>query len=158
MPPASEQGGVQRGSAVARRKYSIEYAAYFSSRVGTQQFGAQRSAGGRVSFYLPQQRLEVGVSYNRLLQGTQENFYGLHVWWEPSSTAFRLRSEFARGRHAQGYWIEADYRTAAFRGLDSFIGRFETVFRMQQTFRRDTVASDELPPCEYATRRLRARL
>ena len=47
--------------------------------------------------------------------------------------------------HAQGYWIEADYRTQAFGGLDSFIGRFEPLFRMQQTFRRDTVASDGLP-------------
>jgi hypothetical protein len=145
MSTGSGTGGMLRGSAVARHTYSIDYAAYFSSRVGNQQFGAQRSSGGRASLYLPEQRLEVGVSYNRRLQGTQENFYGLHVWWEPGSTAFRLRAEFARGRHAQGYWIEADYRAAAFGGLDSVIGRFEPVFRMQQTFRRDTVASDGLP-------------
>jgi len=75
----------------------------------------------------------------------KKNFYGAHVWWEPKDTAFRLRSEFARGHHAQGYWIEADYRTQAFGGLDSFIGRFEPVFRMQQTFRRDTIVSDDLP-------------
>ena len=91
------------------------------------------------------QRLEIGLSYDRLLQGVHENFYGAHVWWEPKDTAFRLRSEFSRGHHAQGYWVEADYRTQAFGGLDSWIGRFEPVFRMQQTFRRDTVASDGLP-------------
>jgi hypothetical protein len=78
-------------------------------------------------------------------KGTHENFYGAHLWWEPKETAFRLRSEFARGHHAQGYWVEADYRTQAFGGLDSVIGRFEPVFRMQQTFRRDTIVSDGLP-------------
>jgi hypothetical protein len=138
-------GGMVRGSAVSRRKYSIDYAGYFSARSRNEQFNAQRSSGGRASLYLPDSRLEIGLSYNRLLQGTQENFYGAHVWWEPKDTAFRLRSEFARGHHAQGYWIEADYRTQAFGGLESWIGRLEPVIRMQQTFRRDAIVSDGLP-------------
>jgi hypothetical protein len=87
----------------------------------------------------------LGLSYDRLLQGTHENFYGAHAWWEPKDTAFRLRSEFARGHHAQGYWIEADYRMQAFGGADSVVGRIEPVFRIQQTFRRDTIVSDGLP-------------
>jgi hypothetical protein len=138
-------GGMLRGSAISRRKFSIDYAAYFSARSGNMQFNSERSSGGRASLYLPEKRLEVGLSYNRLLQGTQENFYGAHVWWEPKDTAFRLRSEYARGHHAQGYWVEADYRTQAFGGLDSWIGRFEPVFRIQQTFRRDTIVSDGVP-------------
>jgi hypothetical protein len=145
MSSGSGVGGMVRGSAISRRKYSIDYAAYFSSRVGNEQFSAERSSGGRTSLYLPEQRLEIGVSYNRLLQGTQENFYSAHVWWEPKDTGLRLRSEFDRGHHAQGYWIEADYRTHAFGGPDSIIGRLEPLFRMQQTFRRDTVVSDGLP-------------
>jgi hypothetical protein len=148
MSTGTGLGGMLRGSAISRRKYSIDYAAYFSARSGNEQFNADRSAGGRADLYLPEQRLELGLSYGRLLQGTQENFYGAHLWWEPKNTAFRLRSEFARGHHAQGYWIEADYRTQAFGGLDSFIGRFEPVFRMQQTFRRDTIVSDGLPPVD----------
>ncbi len=138
-------GGELRGSAISRRKYSVDYVGYFSARSANEQFNSERSTGGRASLYLPDSRLEVGVSYGRLLQGTQENFYGTHVWWEPKNTALRLRSEFARGHHAQGYWIEADYRIQAFGGLDSWIGRIEPVFRMQQTFRRDTVVSDGLP-------------
>lgn len=145
MSTGTGVGGMLRGSAVSHRNYSIDYAGYFSTRSGNQQFSAQRSFGGRSSLYLTNQRLEIGLSYDRSLQGTQENFYGAHVWWEPKDTAFRLRSEFARGHHAQGYWIEADYRSQAFGGLDSFIGRFEPVFRMQQTFRRDTIVSDGLP-------------
>ena len=89
--------------------------------------------------------LRWGLSYGRSLQGTQENFYGMHVWWEPKDTAFRLRSEFARGHHAQGYWVEADYRTRQFGGLNSWVGRFEPLIRMQQSWRRDTVVSDGLP-------------
>ena len=138
-------GGELRGSAISRRKYSIDYVGYFSASSSNEQFNAERSTGGRVDLYLPESRLEVGVSYGRLLQGTQENFYGTHVWWEPKGTAFRLRSEYDRGQHAQGYWIEADYRTQAFGGLDSWIGRIEPVFRMQQTFRIDKIASDTLP-------------
>jgi hypothetical protein len=138
-------GGMVRGSAISRRKYSIDYTAFFSSRVGNQYFEAERGAGGRASLYLPDQRLEVGVSYDRQLQGVHENFFGTHVWWEPKDTAFRLRSEFAHGHNAQGYWIEADYRTQAFGGLNSIVGRFEPVFRMNQSFRLNNAASDGVP-------------
>jgi hypothetical protein len=138
-------GGMLGGSAISRNKYSIAYKAWFSARSGNQQFNSQRSSGGRASLYLPESRLELGFSYDRRLQDARENFYGAYAWWEPKDTAFRLRSEFARGQHAQGYWIEADYRIQKFGGLDSWIGRFEPVFRLQQTFRIDTVASDGLP-------------
>jgi len=138
-------GGMLRGSAISRSKYSVDYATYFSARSSNGQFKSERSSGGRVSLYLHDQRLEVGLSYNRQLQDTRENFYGAHVWWQPKHSAAHVRSEFARGHHAQGYWIEADYRSQAFGGVDSWIGRFEPLFRVQQTFRRDTIASDGLP-------------
>jgi hypothetical protein len=139
-------GGQFRGNAIERNKFSIDYAWFYSVPSSNEQFIASRGTGGRVSLYLPNQRLEVGVSYDRLLQGTHENFLGAHVWWEPKDTAFRLRSEFGRGQHAEGYWVEADYRTQAFGGLDSPIGRIEPVVRMQQTFSRDNFAgNDGLP-------------
>ncbi len=145
MGTGTGTGGMLSGSALSRGKYSLSYNAYFSSRADNQYFEAKRSAGGRASLYLPDQRLEIGLSYNRLLQNTHENFYGAHVWWEPKNSGFQLRSEFARGHHAQGYWIETAYRTQAFGGLDSYIGRIEPVFRMNQSFRRDAVESDGLP-------------
>ena len=138
-------GGQLRGSAISRPRYSLSYTTWFSARSGNEHFNSQRSSGGRVSLYLPERRLEIGGSYDRSLQGKHENFVGAHVWWEPADTAFRLRSEYARGEHAHGYWIEADYRMQAFGGPDSWIGRFEPVFRVQQTFRLDTSASDSVP-------------
>jgi hypothetical protein len=138
-------GGELRGSAISRRNYSVSYATWLSTRSGSAQFDSERSSGGRLSLYLPEKRLELGASYDRSLQGAHENFVGAHLWWEPANTAFRLRSEYAHGEHAHGYWVEADYRLQSFGGLDSWIGRFEPVFRMQQTFRLDKAASDGLP-------------
>jgi hypothetical protein len=145
LSSGSGLGGKFSGSAVSHQKYSISYDGWFSARSGNMQFNSKRSVGGRGSLYLPDSRLEIGFSYDRLLQGARENFFGGHAWWEPKDTAFRLRSEFARGRHAQGYWVEADYRTESFGGLNSWIGRFEPVFRIQQTFRRDSFGSDSVP-------------
>lgn len=145
MSTGSGVGGMLSGNAIDRAKYKINYNAWFSARSGNDQFASKRSAGGRASLYFPESRLEIGTSYGRLLQGTQENFSGAYVWWEPKDTTFRLRSEYARGQHGQGYWVEADYRTQALGGLDSWIGRFEPVFRMQQSFRIDNLASDGLP-------------
>jgi len=138
-------GGMLSGSAISRNKYSLSYNGYFSSLVNNTNFQSKRSAGGRVSLFFPDHGLEVGLSYNRQLQGVRENFYGAHIWWEPANSGFQLRSEFARAHHAQGYWIETAYRTQAFGGFNSFIGRIEPLFRMQQTFRRDDVFSDALP-------------
>lgn len=138
-------GGQLRGSAISRPKYSIDYAAYFSARSGNEQFNSDRSSGGRVSLYLPEKRLEIGTSYGRLLQGTQENFEGVHVWWEPKDTGLRLRSEWARGAHGQGYWVEADWRMMQFGGYNSWVGRFEPLFRMQQTFNIGQGRGDPLP-------------
>jgi hypothetical protein len=140
-------GGMLRGSAISRSNYSIDYATWYSARSGNSQFTTERSFGGRASLYLPQSRLEGGLSYDRSLQGLlHENFYGAHLWWASQDSALRIRSEYARGHYAQGYWSEADYRTLALGGADSWRGRFEPVFRMQQTFRRNNAASDNLPP------------
>src|SRR6202453_5216781 len=79
-------GGQVRGSAISRRKYSVAYAAYFSALSTNSKLPSQRSAGGRHSLYLPEKRREVGFSYNRLLQGTHENFFGTYAWWEPKNT------------------------------------------------------------------------
>ena len=138
-------GEMVSGNALERKNYSIDYNVYYSVRSSNEQFTASHGIGGRSVLHLPKQQLELGLSYNRLLQGTHENFYGAHAWWEPKDTAFRLRSEYARGHHADGYWVEADYRTPAFGGLNSAIGRIEPVLRFQQTFRRDNVVSDGLP-------------
>ena len=145
METSSSVGGMLRGSVFATDHVSADYAVYFSAASTNQQFTAERASGGRGCLYFPTARLEVGASYGRQLQDVHENFEGVHVWWEPANTAFRLRSEFARGAHAGGYWVEADNRLSRFKNGESFVGRFEPVFRMQQTFRSRPDSNDGLP-------------
>jgi len=145
MGSASSVGGMLRGSVISTHHVSAGYAAYFSASSTNQQFSAESASGGRGSLYFPTARLEVGASYGRQLQNVHENFEGFHVWWEPPNTALRLRSEFSKGAHAGGYWVEADYRLSRFNGGESFVGRFEPVFRLQQTLRSRPDSSDGLP-------------
>lgn len=139
-------GGQVRGSLFSSAHTSVDYAAWFSARSSNEQFIAERSSGGRAAMYFPGQRLEVGASYNRLLQGKQGNYGGMHLWWESKDSGFRLRSEATRGEHAYGYWFEADYRP--FRDQTEgirFMRRFEPLFRMSQIFRIDNLGSDGVP-------------
>lgn len=145
MNTGSSVGAMLRGSAYSNDRVNVTYAAYFSASSTNEQFNAQRASGGQASIFLPHPGLEVGASFDRRLQDTRQNFSGVHVWWEPAGTHLRVRSEYARGAHARGYWVETDYRLARFHGEDSLIGRFEPVFRMQQTFRSSPDTQDGLP-------------
>ncbi len=95
-------GGQVRGSLFSNAHSSVSYAAWFSARSGNQQFNSERSSGGRASVYFPEQRLEWGAAYGRLLQGSHENFGGGHLWWQTKDSGFRLRSDAMRGEHAYG--------------------------------------------------------
>jgi len=148
MGSGSGTGGMIRGSAVSTANFSIDYAAYFSAKSTNEQFQSSRSTGGKVEVYFPKLRLEVGTSYGRLLEGIQTNSYGLHVWWMPASVPLKVRSEYAHGAHAEGYWIETDYRLSRFGGEESPIGRLEPVFRWQQVFRNSPDPTDGLPPAD----------
>ena len=148
MGTASSVGGMMRGSAYSNNAVNLDYAAYFSAASTNQQFDAERSTGGRLSLYLPRARLETGVSFGRLLQNTRENYSGVHLWWEPAESHFRLRSEYAHAPHASGYWLEADCRLTHFGGEESLMGRFEPVFRLQQTFRSAADQEDGLPAAD----------
>jgi hypothetical protein len=138
-------GGMLRGSAVSTQDLSISYAAYYSANVNSNYFGAERSSGGQAALYLPKKGLELGASYGRSLAGAHENNVGIHLWWEPIKSPFRLRSEYAHATHDEGYWIEADYRLSRFGGRESLVGRLEPIFRMQQTFRTRPDSTNFLP-------------
>ena len=138
-------GGQLRGSAYSSPKLNIDYAAYFSAHSSNEQFASARSSGGRLDFFLPQAHVEIGTSYGRLLEGQQQNTIGAHLWWTPSNIPLRVRSEYAHGAHAQGYWVETDYRLSHFGGPESKLGRLEPIFRMQQTFRNSPGQGDALP-------------
>jgi hypothetical protein len=141
----SSVGGMLRGSAVSTSDYSIDYAAYYSAASSNQNFSSQNSWGGRSSIYMPRQRFEIGASFARVTSQEKTNNVGVHAWWGPADSSFKLRSEYDHGTHSQGYWMEADYRLSHFGGPDTAIGRLEPVFRWQQAFRNSPDSSDGLP-------------
>ena len=145
MGTASSVGGMVRGSAFSNDTVSFDYAAYFSAASTNEQFNAQRSSGGRASLYFPRARLELGGSYGRLLQGTHQNFEGLHMWWEPADALVKFRSEYAHGQHSQGYWMESEFHLSRASSGNVFRRGLQPVVRWQQTFRSSRDPSDGLP-------------
>jgi hypothetical protein len=83
-----------------------------------------------------------------LTNKTAASDIGAHLWWEPESIPIKLRSEFAHGPHAQGYWVETDYRFTRSVGADTLLGRVEPVIRWQQTFRNSPNSTDGLPSAD----------
>ena len=144
----SSNGVMARGVILAKPAVHVDYVGYFSASSNAPQFQAGRAAGYRFDVYLPNKRVEIGTSYARFLQGTHNNSSGADFWWQPWRFPLEVRSEYAHGAHAQGYWIESTYRLSQLGGPDSLVGRLEPVFRMQQTFRNSPGPGDGLPAAD----------
>ena len=146
----SSDGAMIRGVLFSKPAVQVNYLGYFSVSSSVAQFQAARAAGDRIDVYFPGKRLEIGTSYGRFLQATHNNSSGAHFVWQPLRFPLQMRSEYAHGAHAQGYWVESTYRLSQWRGPDSLIGRLEPVFRMQQTFRNSSGPGDGLPSADTA--------
>lgn len=138
-------GFMLRGSLVENDAYQITYVAYFSTLSTINKLESQRSAGGRVSIFLPQQRLEIGASYSRLLQAQEMNFEGVFFLWQPRGAPLDIKSEYAHSPRGQGYWLEAGARIAKPAAMYAGWGRLEALGRVQQFQRLQAGSSDSLP-------------
>jgi hypothetical protein len=129
----SGDGFMLRGVAAQRPGYSVQYTAYFSAHSKVNQLQAARVAGGDVSVYVPQARLEVGTSYQRFLESRRINSVATYVSWQPSSHPIDLKAEYNYSHNGNGYWLETAY---SFRQLPipELFQRVQTVARMQQFF------------------------
>ncbi len=95
---------------------------------------SDRTAGGRAGLFFPGPRIEVGASWQKLLQEERTNAFGFHFAWQPTPLPLNLRSEYARSDLGSGYWIEAAYRLSQIPGWNKFMRRAEVVGRVQQLF------------------------
>jgi hypothetical protein len=145
LTTASSDGAMIRGVAVSRKNLEVNYTAYFSTLSTVNRFESGRSAGGRAGVFLPQVRLEVGMSYQKLLQDQRQNSVGVYFAWKPYSAPLDVKAEYAHSRNGQGYWAEAGYRLSRFRGEDSLLGRLQVIGRMQQFDRGTPSPIDQLP-------------
>lgn len=138
-------GGMLRGSLVSRDSYEISYVAYFSTLVKQVDTSSQRTAGGRLSVFLPNQRLEIGTSYGRRLQNQEMNFEDVFASWQPHVAPLDVKTEYAHSPRGQGYWLEGGYRLTRGDGPYTGLGRVEAIARIQQFQRLQTGSGDDLP-------------
>jgi hypothetical protein len=138
-------GGEVRGSLRSNNTLDVDYATFYSANVTSGQFKSSHATGGRMDVYFPEARLEIGGSYDRMFAGAHPNASGVHVWWQTRDGALAVKSEYAHGTHAQGYWMETAYRLQHWTGRESVLGRLMPVFRMNQVFRNSPDATDGLP-------------
>jgi hypothetical protein len=141
----SSDGAMVRGVAIDKKDWQLNYTAYFSALVNASKFRVGRAAGGRVGVFVPHSRLEVGVSYQRFLQDLHLNSWGSYITWQPRSVPLDVRAEYAYTRGGQGYWLEGTYRLSRFRGPDSWLGRLQTIGRVQQFYLGTPSPDDAIP-------------
>jgi len=143
-PSGAGTGAMARGGFNLSSKVELNYATYFSTRVTTSPFDSDRVWGFRTGIFLPGPRLEVGGSFQHLLQDDRSNAFGFHFAWQPAPLPLDIRAEYARSHNGSGYWIESAYRLSQVPVWTNALRHVQIVGRMQQ-FYVGQVENDDLP-------------
>lgn len=132
---ASSDGAMLRGGFPVSARANLNYAAYVSATsIGINGVESERHAGGRVGLFFPGPRLEVGASWQKVLQDDRKNTFGLHMAWQPRAVPLSMHSELVRSNQGSGYWVEGAYRLSQVRFWEKAMRRTEVVARGQQFF------------------------
>jgi hypothetical protein len=132
---APSDGAMLRGGFPVNAKANMNYAAYVSvTSIGIGSVDSERHVGGRMGFFFPGPRLEVGGSWQRTLQNDRKNAFGFHMGWQPAKAPLNLRAEFAHSFEGSGYWIEGAYRLSQAHFWQKAMRHTEVVARAQQFY------------------------
>jgi hypothetical protein len=132
---APSDGAMLRGGFPVNPKANMNYAVYVSATsIGIGSLDSERQVGGRMGFFFPGPRLEVGGSWQKTLQDDRRNAFGFHMGWQPAKVPLNLRSEFAHSYEGSGYWIEGAYRLSQAHFWQKVTRRTEVVARAQQFY------------------------
>jgi hypothetical protein len=148
-PSGASTGAMVRGGFQATPRFNVNYAVYFSALStvtlsNVTQLDSDRSAGGRLGVFIPNARLELGGSFQHLLQDERSNSFGFHGGWQPPPLPLELRAEYQRSARGSGYWIESAYRLSQVSFWQYPMRRTQVVARLQQYF-VGKLPSDSLP-------------
>jgi hypothetical protein len=126
----SALGGMVRGGIPGTEKINVNYAFYFSANNTHHLLATDRSTGGRIGFFVPGSRLELGGSFQQVLQADRPHSAGVYFVWQPYRVPLAVRSEYSRssGLKGSGYWIESAYRLSQV----PYLHKLELVGRGQQ--------------------------
>jgi len=132
---APSDGAMFRGGFPVSPKANVNYAIYISAtRIGIDSVDSERHVGGRMGFFLPGPRLEVGGSWQRTLQDYRRTAFGFHTGWQPAKLPMSIRAEYAHAYEGSGYWAESAYRLSQVHVWQKGMRRTEVVARAQQFF------------------------
>ena len=131
----SSDGMMLRGGFPASAKTNLTYAVY-ASAVSTDHNNLQsdRNVGGRVSIFFPGTRVELGASFQRLLQDSRTNAFGFHFAWLSTRLPLNVHSEYARSNEGSGYWVDGAYRLSQLHFWQKAMRRTELAGRAEQFF------------------------
>jgi hypothetical protein len=145
LPLSSESsdGMMVRGGFPVNAKVNLSYAAYVSA-VSTVQNNLQseRNIGGRIGVFLPGTRLEVGTSWQKLLQDSRTNAFGFYAAWQSQRLPLNMHSEYARSNQGSGYWVDGAYRLSQAPFWQKAMRRLEVAGRAEQFF-SGQISSDD---------------
>jgi hypothetical protein len=141
----SSDGMMLRGGfpVVANAKANLNYAVYVSA-VSTDHNNLQsdRNVGGRMGVFFPGPRVEVGASFQKLLQDERTNAFGFHFAWQAARLPLNVHSEYARSNQGSGYWIDGAYRLSQAPFWQKAMRRTELAGRAEQFF-SGSISADE---------------
>jgi hypothetical protein len=144
----SSDGVMLRGGFPVNAKANLNYAVYVSA-VSTEHSNLEsdRNVGGRMGVFLPGPRLEVGASWQKLLQDERSNAFGFHFAWQPSRLPLSMHGEYARSNQGSGYWVDGAYRLSQLPFWRKTMRRLELAGRAEQFFSGQN-SSDEAEALE----------
>jgi hypothetical protein len=132
---APSDGAMLRGGFPVNATAGMNYALYVSATsISIGSVDSERHVGGRVGFFLPTPRLEIGASWQKTLQDDRKNAFGFYMGWQPAKVPLNVRSEFARSFEGSGYWVEGAYRLSQAHFWQKAMRRTEVAARAQQFF------------------------
>lgn len=143
-PSNASTGAMIRGGFKARSQFDINYTVYFSALSTTSPVDSDRFAGGRAGIFVPKARLEVGGSFQHLLQQERSNLFGAHLIWQPTQLPLDIRGEYAHSKRGSGYWVEPAYKLSQLPFWQNEMRRTQLVARYQQFF-TGTLVDNALP-------------
>jgi hypothetical protein len=145
LPLAAESsdGMMLRGGFPANAKANFTYAVY-ASAISTDHnnLESDRNAGGRIGVFFPGPRVEVGASFQKLLQDTRTNAFGFHFAWMSTRLPLNVHSEYARSNQGSGYWVDGAYRLSQLHFWQKVMRRTEIAGRAEQFFSGSTSADE----------------
>jgi len=131
----SSDGAMLRGGLPVNAKANLNYAVYVSAvSTGHSNLESDRSVGGRVGVFFSGPRVEIGASWQKLLQDERTNAFGFHFAWQSTRLPLNMHSEYARSNQGSGYWIDGAYRLSQVSFWRKAMRRTEFAGRLEQFF------------------------